>query len=74
MKTDDFGPSGENLQKLLNNVFHAIATNDHHGLIQTVREVCKDVSSEKASSDLFFNSDNADKDNTVITLASRTNS
>lgn len=74
MKTGDVGPSGENLQKLLKNVAHAIEANDHHGLIQTVQEVCEGVTNEKTSSDLFFNSYKADKDNTVITLASRTNS
>ena len=73
LRTDDLGPSGENLQKLLNDVSHAIATNDHHGLIKTVQQVCKGVPNEKTSSDVFFGASEPDRNNTVITLAARTN-
>lgn len=56
MKTDDVGLSTENLTILLNNILHAIKSDDHKSLFKIIRGICEGVPNEKTSSDVFFNS------------------
>ena len=74
MTTDDSSLSGCDIAGLLNQAVDAIAANDHQRLFKIVRQVCSDVTSDKASSDVFYNSRRDSSVKTVVPLAARTKS
>lgn len=66
MRTDDVGLPDKNLVKLLDDVLHAISTDDHQGLLRIIQAVCKGVPNEKTSNDVFFNSYKTKTANSVV--------
>jgi FlaA1/EpsC-like NDP-sugar epimerase len=74
MTTDDSSLSGDNLKALLDTAFDAIAVDDHQKLFKIVRQVCKGVTSDKTSSDVFYNNLSTRAASTVISLSTHTKS
>ena len=74
MTTDDSSLSGDDLKALLDTAVDAIAVDDHQKLFKVVRQVCNGVASDKASSDVFYNSRSNNASSTVVPLAARTKS
>ena len=74
MITDDSSLSGDNLRTLLDTALDAIAVADHQKLFKIVRQVCNGVSTNKTSSDVFYNSSRNRAASTVIPLSTRTKS